>query len=473
VDLYTPDLEELMRAMAQHKLSASYLEIFKATDEGLRALKQRYPDTRFAYHGEGLWVTQPEWSADPTLSEELHTVARHARTLEAAWVNIEGASKQIAGYQFGTYVPPIYSKDGARVTASNVRMVQEFLDDRSAWTGSRAPLFLLEVAPLTYFRCGDLPVQDFFRIVTDCVPCGLVLDIGHLWTLYRYTGAWRRQSLDDYVQDFFGAFPLERVVELHVAGLAASTNHETYRAPGAQHPPDLPAWIDAHAAPIPPVLFDLLRQVLADPRLRHLKGVALEVDTKAIPTILEEFAWFTRVFGERWPGRPDHEEPAESARVTPLESAGESEAITPHRRRCLVEAYRAYAEVISGRSSADSTGAIAADRWSGEIDRYRDHYLPNEILHWGGDLRDMFPETCRLLDQARVPLEVFVSFWFREPRQLQAPYDFFLLKIERFVEFVGERVPSAQETVREEADVLRAAYRFANTPAFADSRGLR
>jgi hypothetical protein len=85
----------------------------------------------------------------------------------------------------------------------------------------------------------------------------------------------------------------------------------------------------------------------------------------------------------------------------------------------------------------------------------------------------MFPETCRLLDQARVPLEVFVSFWFREPRQLQAPYDFFLLKIERFVEFVGERVPSAQETVREEADVLRAAYRFANTPAFADSRGLR
>ncbi len=473
VDLYTPDLEELMTAMLQHKLSASYLEVFKATDEGLLALKQRYPDTRFAYHGEGLWVTQPEWSADPTLYEELQRVARHARTLDAAWVTIECASKQIAGYQFGTYVPPIYTKDGARVTASNVRMVQEFLDERFAGVGSGAPLFLLEVAPLTYFRCGDLPVPDFFRIITDCAPCGLVLDIGHLWTLYRYTGAWRRQSLEDYVRDFLGAFPLERVVELHVAGLAASGSDESDRELGAHHPARLPAWIDAHAARIPPALFDLVRQVLAHPRLRHLKGMALEVDTKAIPTILEEFAWFTRVFGEQWPGRADQEKSAESSRATTLEAAGESETITPHRRRCLAEEYRAYAEAISGRASAESTGPIETDRWSGEIDRYRDHYLPNEILHWGGDLRDMFPETCRLLDRACVPLEGFVSFWFREPRQLQAPYDFFFLKIERFVEFVGERLQSANETVRKEAAELRAAYRHANMPVFADSRGLR
>jgi hypothetical protein len=72
-----------------------------------------------------------------------------------------------------------------------------------------------------------------------------------------------------------------------------------------------------------------------------------------------------------------------------------------------------------------------------------------------------------------VPLEEFVTFWFREPRQPQTPYDFFLLKIERFVEFVGQRAPSASEMVSNEATALKAAYHSANMPAFADSRGLR
>jgi hypothetical protein len=92
---------------------------------------------------------------------------------------------------------------------------------------------------------------------------------------------------------------------------------------------------------------------------------------------------------------------------------------------------------------------------------YIDHYLPYEILEWGGAVRDMFPETCRLLDEAGVNLNDFVRFWFREPRMTGQSYDFFLLKIERFIEFVHEALPDAIETAEREADSLRSGYEAA------------
>lgn len=99
-----------------------------------------------------------------------------------------------------------------------------------------------------------------------------------------------------------------------------------------------------------------------------------------------------------------------------------------------------------------------------DLERYRDTYLPHELLHWGGELQDMFPRTCSVLAAAHLPLDRFVSFWFSRSRPDEQDYDFFLLKIDRFIEFVAHDYPSATVTVREEAEELRAAYRAANEP---------
>ncbi len=158
-------------------------------------------------------------------------------------------------------------------------------------TDGTAPLFLLELPPLTYFAAGTIPIPHFFRLVTALVPCGLVLDIGHLWTVYRYTAACRRLTLERFVKEFLDEFPLERVVEIHVAGLACHESiGESERGEG------LPEWIDAHAAPIPSILFTMLEQVLAHPNLVSLRAVALEVDTKPIEMIVEEYAEAVRRF---------------------------------------------------------------------------------------------------------------------------------------------------------------------------------
>ena len=93
---------------------------------------------------------------------------------------------------------------------------------------------------------------------------------------------------------------------------------------------------------------------------------------------------------------------------------------------------------------------------------YRTSYLPYEILHWGGDLTEMFPQTCRILAARGVILTEFVAFWFRAPRPLTESYDFFLLKIERFVEFVAEFAPDAQVCAEQEGEILRQGYEQAN-----------
>ncbi|MEJ2231411.1 MAG: hypothetical protein P8X46_09550, partial [Nitrospirales bacterium] len=72
------------------------------------------------------------------------------------------------------------------------------------------------------------------------------------------------------------------------------------------------------------------------------------------------------------------------------------------------------------------------------LDYYATRYLPHEIMSWGGDVRGMFPQTCQLLDQHGVSLNQFVEFWFAYSRRSESQYDFFLLKIHLFVEFLSQ-----------------------------------
>jgi len=59
---------------------------------------------------------------------------------------------------------------------------------------------------------------------------------------------------------------------------------------------------------------------------------------------------------------------------------------------------------------------------------YATHYLPYEILSWGGDVRVMFPKTCDVLGQPGISLNRFVEFWFAHPRTSESEYDFFCSK---------------------------------------------
>ncbi|MDP1948136.1 MAG: DUF692 family protein [Nitrospirota bacterium] len=457
VDVYSPDLFELVTQLKERGLRPGYLEVFKAATTALAAVRQALPEMSLAYHGEGLWITQPDVQASPFFQQDVGEMVTQLNNIQSLWLNHECAMKQMGGYSFGTYVPPLYTPLSAEVVADNIATIQEAIDRQGRRADGTSPLFLLEMPPLTYFSPGTIPIPHFFRLVTARVPCGLVLDIGHLWTVYRYTAARRRTSLEQFIKEFLDEFPLERVVEIHVAGLAC---HES--SDGAERAEELPEWIDAHAAPIPPVLFTLLEQVLAHPNLVSLRAVALEVDTKPIETIVEEYAEAVRRFSPVVQQAMARGMAAAWSIAGVRPSCSAPEPMSESDRQQLRDDYARYAQIISGQIPA--TGPewqdVAADQ-AGLIS-YRASYLPHEILRWGGDLVEMFPQTCKLLAERGVCLTEFVAFWFRVPRPLTQSYDFFLLKIDRFLEFVTESAPDVRISAQEEGDQLRLAYAQAN-----------
>jgi Uncharacterized protein conserved in bacteria len=442
VDVYSPDLLHLVQSLRDEELKPGYLEIFKATTFAMQWVRRQFPEIKLAYHGEGLWVTQPDFPQSCSGRQGVAEACAQIAALGSAWLNHECATKQMAGYAFGTYLPPLYTELSARATAENLAFLQAQLDEQTRCHMDPPSLVLLEMPPLTYFACGSLAIPDFFRAVTDRVACGLVLDIGHLWTVYRYTGAWRRQTLEAFASDFLDAFPMERVIEIHVAGLAAFATHAESSMDA--EPVALPHWIDAHGAPIPEVLFDLLTQVLAHPRLTSLKGVALEVDTKPVAEIVTEF----RRFLERFESKvrcaeqidhidlPPYEQSDAFQRPHPVSFLASDEQATLHRQ------YEGYVELVTTPDRVPMTQELSLLGGSlDDLNRYREIYLPHELLHWGGELNEMFPRTGRLMAAADIPLERFASFWFEKPRPDQEDYDFFLLKIDRFVEFVANDCP--------------------------------
>lgn len=465
VDVYSPGLIELVDCLVNRRLLPDYLEIFKASTSALKFIRQHLSGIALSYHGEGLWVTQPESRDHPTFDDAAAEAAAHLNVLQSPWLNHECATKQIAGYSFGTYLPPLFTPVSAEVVAQNIIVVQAVLDARCCRPDGSTPLFLLEMPPLTYFAAGTIPITQFFRLVTERVPCGLVLDIGHLWTVYRYTGMWRRMSLIQFVQEFLDEFPTDRVVEIHVAGLAA---HVAIHA--REIDSELPEWLDAHAAPIPPVLFEMLEQVLAHRSLTSLKGVALEVDTKPIDLIVDEFEQVSRQFTPLIQEAMDREITMNLLSEQSPHDGYRSSIVSQFDRTQLCSDYEQYAKIVSGLAVpvGDEWKAAAHDLEG--LERYRTSYLPYEILEWGGALTDMFSETCRGLRQCGIELEDFVAFWFREPRPITQAYDFFLLKIERFIEFVRERAPGLTACVEQEAACLRAAYAEANEPVTPISR---
>ncbi|MGQ0811002.1 MAG: multinuclear nonheme iron-dependent oxidase [Nitrospiraceae bacterium] len=463
VDLYSPDLVDLVETLDARGLTYGYLEIFKAAPCALAAIRKRLQDVRLVYHAEGIWITQPYLRDMPGTEVELGSAATHLQALNSAWLNHECATKQMAGYSFGTYVPPLYTRLSADVTAENISVAQQYLDLHCGTDGQGGPLFLLEMPPFTYFGFGTIPIPQYFRHITEQVPCGLVLDIGHLWTVYRYSKASHACALKQFVTDFLDAFPMDRVVEIHLAGLAVHAEDGESSKIGYA---TLPRWIDAHAAPIPGVLLELLDQVLAHPGLCHLRGLALEVDTKSIPRIVLEF--------EQFAGRSCQPFATLVQRSSCIQSSEEQgipdmnsfqsvlSPVSEKKKRKHLYEYEIYVGVLAGRLDVDALGLPILQASREDLELYRRCYLPYEILHWGGDLEDMFPQTCRCLMEQGHVLTEFVSYWFERARPAEVPYDFFLLKIERFVEFVLDTNPASLELVMSEARELRAAYKSAN-----------
>ena len=179
--------------------------------------------------------------------ERLRTLDAHARAVGSPWVGNDvgwwhGRDTPFPGYHF---LAPTLDARSLERCAVHAQHVQAHLS---------VPLLLEN--PVINARRGDLHVLDFMAGLHARTGCGLVLDLGHLYSHQLSRGLALDAGLD--------GFPLEAVRELHLAGGVVG-QHGTRRT-----------YFDDHTQPVREELFALLEALI--PRLPHLQAVTLELD---------------------------------------------------------------------------------------------------------------------------------------------------------------------------------------------------
>lgn len=142
----------------------------------------------------------------------------------------------------GFLLPPVQSLAGVAVAVANIRTVQEHL-----------PVPLAFETGVSYLRPqpGEMPDGEFFSAVAKGADCGILLDVHNLWANERNG----RQTVMDVVDQL----PLDRVVEMHLAG---GDEYDGY-------------WVDAHSTLVPAPVLELASAII--PRLPRLRAIIYEV----------------------------------------------------------------------------------------------------------------------------------------------------------------------------------------------------
>jgi uncharacterized protein (UPF0276 family) len=114
------------------------------------------------------------------------------------------------------------------------------------------------------FTVGRMPLLTFFAELAERTDCALLLDIGHL---HSYEVASGKSVLDE-----LSALPVERVIEVHVAGgrIEQSEGKNVY--------------VDAHERDVLPEVWALLTALL--PRLPAVRALCFECEGIAEARVL-------------------------------------------------------------------------------------------------------------------------------------------------------------------------------------------
>jgi uncharacterized protein (UPF0276 family) len=147
----------------------------------------------------------------------------------------------------GFLLPPILTEATVEAAVVNIASYQEQLD---------LP-FLVET-PASYLasRPGDLTDGEFVREVSSRADCGILLDLHNIWA-NELNG---RQSVSDFLKDI----PLERVMELHLAGGFSLDDY----------------YLDAHVGPVPAALLEIAAAVV--PALPNLRAIIFETVPESV-----------------------------------------------------------------------------------------------------------------------------------------------------------------------------------------------
>ncbi|MBN1204461.1 MAG: DUF692 family protein [Myxococcaceae bacterium] len=206
-------------------------------------MHRRLPQVPVLFHPVHLNLYGPELEPPEALAE----LDAHARTVGSRWVGNDvgwwhAGAQAFPGY---LYISPPLTNEGLQDCAAHALHAQSMLS---------VPLALENPAVLA--RRGDMHVLEFMARLQARTGLPLLIDLGHLLSYQLSAELPLEAGLD--------GFPLDRVIEIHIAG-GVVTRRGSRRF-----------YVDDHTQPVREELFGLLDQVL--PRCTSLRAVTFEGD---------------------------------------------------------------------------------------------------------------------------------------------------------------------------------------------------
>ncbi|MEY9894250.1 uncharacterized protein (UPF0276 family) [Catenulispora sp. MAP5-51] len=204
-------------------VSENYLDSGGFPREVLDQVAQHYP---VVLHG----VSMSVGSVDPLDFDYLRRLRRLADDVSAAWVSDHICWTGVAGVNTHDLLPVPFTEEALTHMAGRVRIAQDVLE---------RPLVLENPSSYVGFAASTMPEQEFVARLAAEADCALLLDVNNL-----YVSAVNHDT-DPY--DYLAALPLDRVVQIHLAGHTDADTH----------------LVDTHDRPVAPAVWDLYAAVLS------------------------------------------------------------------------------------------------------------------------------------------------------------------------------------------------------------------
>lgn len=240
-----------------HPTYAAFLEIGVEAGKGLdhqaAAWVARGLPTTYHYLDVNLDEAEDfdaEWLAD---------VRALAARLRPAWLCGDAGLWHLGRRERGhmLLLPPVLAPDAAAALADGIVRLRDAVG-----------LEVLPENPPGQVYLGDLHVLDFFARVAETADTGLLLDCAHLAIFQRLRGLPPLAGLD--------GFPLDRVVEIHVAG-GSERRHDGF------------AWVeDDHTPAVLADTWAIVERVV--PAAPNLRAVVFECERNPLAACTEGFA---------------------------------------------------------------------------------------------------------------------------------------------------------------------------------------
>jgi uncharacterized protein (UPF0276 family) len=232
--------------------------IYDAAEEKIAELREASQDMPIVPHSLSLSVG----TAEPVNADYLARTAAFVRFIDPPWYSDHLCMTQVEHVDIGSLTPLWFTEEVVENTVANARTIKQ------AAPGTQ---FLLE--NITYYIAmpeSTMTESDFIRRVLEQADCGLLLDVNNVYINSRNLG------YDPY--KFLEELPLERVVQIHIAGFEQGKN----------------LIVDTHDSAVSDEVWKILEYVC---RHSPVRGISLERDSNypEFSIILEELDHARRI----------------------------------------------------------------------------------------------------------------------------------------------------------------------------------